>query len=109
LNPNERPPILGMTVARSADTLRYQSLAKYPITAANTGIGPFIFDRTKSFGYLNRLNYKIVVNWVIAEHKSQGAMQLGMNEGDKEVFWYFSINDPGKADAVGAFFMRLAQ
>jgi N-acetylglucosamine malate deacetylase 2 len=49
------------------------------------------------------------VNWLIAEHKSQGAMQLGMNEGDKEVFWFFAVNNPARADAVGALFKKLAE
>jgi len=89
----KRPIILGMTVARNGDSVAYKFLPEYPITENLAGYLPFMFDRTQSFGYLKRLNYKIIANWMIAEHKSQGAMQLGMNEGDKEVFWFFALND----------------
>lgn len=92
LNEKERPTIFGMSVARKADTLTYLTLPKFPITAVHAGTAPLTFDRNISFGYARRLNYKAIVNWVIAEHKSQGAMQLGMNDGDREVFWFFEIN-----------------
>ena len=52
----------------------------------------FKTDRTAPFGFKNRLNYKIIANWEIAEHKSQGTMQLAMNSGDYEQFWYFALN-----------------
>jgi hypothetical protein len=38
------------------------------------------------------LNYQIVVNWLIAEHKSQGAMQLAMGKGQFEQFWDYVVN-----------------
>ena len=46
-----------------------------------------VFDRTCSFGYQDSLNYQIVVNWVIAEHKSQGLFQLECGRHDLEEFW----------------------
>ncbi|MCX6136814.1 MAG: hypothetical protein NTV54_04870 [Ignavibacteriales bacterium] len=92
MNEKERPTIFGMSVARKADTLTYLTLPEFPITAVHAGTAPLTFDRNISFGYARRLNYKAIVNWVIAEHKSQGAMQLGMNDGDREVFWFFEIN-----------------
>ena len=62
------------------------------------------FDMSASFGFKNALNYKIIVNWEIAEHKSQGTMQLYMNHGDYENFWYFSLNGPeGKAKCQKLF------
>ena len=33
-------------------------------------------DRTVKFGFRNALDYQIIVNWVIAAHKSQGAYQM---------------------------------
>ena len=38
----------------------------------------YFFDKSIKFGYKNALSYKIIVNWEIAEHKSQGTMQLAM-------------------------------
>lgn len=52
------------------------------------GKGPVLaFDRTASFGYHDALNYQIVVNWVIAEHKSQGLFQRDCGRHDLEEFW----------------------
>ena len=39
----------------------------------------FVTDRTVKFGFQDALDYQIIVNWVIAAHKSQGAYQMGMN------------------------------
>ena len=62
------------------------------------------FDMSAPFGYKGMLNYKIIVNWEIAEHKSQGTMQLYMNHGDYENFWYYALNNPaGKAKCKELF------
>jgi N-acetylglucosamine malate deacetylase 2 len=47
----------------------------------------YAFDRTTSFGYQNALCYQIVVNWMIAEHKSQGLLQTMVNRDAKEYIW----------------------
>jgi hypothetical protein len=47
------------------------------------------------------------VNWVIAEHKSQGTMQLLMNRGDIECFWYFDANGPAGQERVADLFEQL--
>jgi hypothetical protein len=54
------------------------------------------------------LNYKIIVNWEIAEHKSQGTMQLAMNSGDLEDFWYFDVNPPDGRERTKRIFDELA-
>jgi N-acetylglucosamine malate deacetylase 2 len=109
LQKGEKPIIFGMSVLRNADTVSYKSLQDYSITRDIPNCPPLFFDRTISFGYAKRLNYKIIVNWVIAEHKSQGAMQLGMNEGDREVFWYFAVNDTSRYAAAKAFFEEIGK
>ena len=38
------------------------------------------------------MNYQVIVNCLIAEHKSQGAMQLAMGKGQFEQFWDYAIN-----------------
>jgi hypothetical protein len=45
------------------------------------------FDRTARFGYHDALDYQIVVNWVIAEYKSQGLFQKDSGKHDLEQFW----------------------
>jgi hypothetical protein len=46
-----------------------------------------VFDRGTSFGYHDSLDYQIVVNWVIAEYKSQGLFQKDCGKHDLEQFW----------------------
>ena len=88
-----RPIILGVSSRNKGDTLQhFKQLGDYKETATLSDTASFSFDRTASFGYNKQLNYKIIVNWEIAEHKSQGTMQLGMNRGDYETFWYFAQN-----------------
>ena len=52
----------------------------------------FTFDRITSFGYRNALNYQIVVNWFIAEHKSQGLFQTDSGKDQLEQFWLFQAS-----------------
>jgi len=73
-----------------------------------TDIPLFIFDRTEKLDPNGRLDYRIVVNWLIAEHKTQGTMQLLVNMGDIERFWFFQANDPTQLARTEEFFARLA-
>ena len=82
------------------------SVSSQVVMAAAHGILTSV-DKTKKFGYNNRLDYKVPVNWFIAEHKSQGTMQLYMNRGDYEDFYYFEINNPEKVEEVIEVFDRL--
>ena len=52
----------------------------------------FVFDRDSHFGYRNALNYQIVVNWFIAEHKSQGLFQTDSGKHQLEQFWLFEAS-----------------
>ncbi len=104
----ERPVVLGVTVGSAGDTTEtFTGLAGYPETSVASGKPAFTFDRTRKFGYNDQLDYRIIVNWLIAEHKSQGTMQLAMNRGDYEQFWYFDQNDPDRFNATGRLFDRL--
>ncbi len=96
MKPENRPVVLAATVVGKdkASAFHFSDLPGYPVTKINPDAPIFTFDRTQSFGYLNRLNYKIIVNWVIAAHKSQGTMQLLMNRGDIEQYRYLAFNNP---------------
>jgi LmbE family N-acetylglucosaminyl deacetylase len=108
LDSNERPIILGGSSSRKTDTTKfsYKGLEGYPITNVSDTI-PFVFDKTQKFGYKDVLDYKIIVNWVIAEHKSQGTMQLLMNQGDYENYWYFDINPESGKEKTRELFEKL--
>ena len=90
----KKPIVLGGNIARKEDTTQthFHQLKNYTETATIADTASFTFDRSAKFGFKKMLDYKIVVNWEIAEHKSQGVMQLGMNYGDYEQFFYFALN-----------------
>ena len=82
-----RPLILGVEARPKSDApARFQ------------GAEPLlVFDRAASFGFRSALSYQIVVNWVIAEHKSQGLFQTESGKNDAEFFWLYEASGP---DAV---------
>ena len=108
----ERPVVLGTFVGTAADSsmLGFDGLPAYPITAVDPSRAPFTFDLTQPLDPSGRLDYGIVVQWLIAEHKTQGAMQLLVRQTfELERFWYFAVNDPARFDATAAFFATLAE
>lgn len=109
LAPNQRPVVLGCTGSTLKDTsaVSFEQLKNYTETKVEGRAAMFSFDKTVPFGYKNKLSYKIIVNWEIAEHKSQGTMQLAMNMGDLENYWFFAINNPADKEKCKAFFESL--
>ncbi len=108
--PEHRPVVLGCFTGTKADTtlLAFRELPGYPVTRIASRPAPFVFDLTEPLDPQGRLDYRIVVNWLIAEHKSQGTMQRLMSWGEVERFWYFEANGPERVAATRAFFDRLA-
>jgi len=106
LKENDRPIVLSATIFNKDDeeNYEYKGLEGFEIAKPLEGVRPLEFDRTQKFGFDDRLNYKIIGNWVIAEHKSQGTMQLFMNRGDVEQYWYLALNGPEKYARAKAFF-----
>jgi LmbE family N-acetylglucosaminyl deacetylase len=109
LPPQDRPVVLGGFNCQldRAQERRFEGLEGHPQTRATGGAPLVRFDRTQKFGLNDRLDYRIIVNWVIAEHKSQGTMQLLMNRGEIECFWYFDANGPEGRERVAELFEQL--
>jgi len=99
---DQRPIVLGAQ-AGGGDPAPYNSLSGYPLTATDSVHPQFQFDRNTRFGYQKSLSYQIVVDWVIAEHKSQGLFQTRYQQDRFENFWLFTLNRDsatGKADSL---------
>ena len=105
----ERPIVLGAWGYKKSSTERvsYAEHPGYPLSRVAPDAPKFEFDRSQKFSHDNRLDYQIVVNWLIAEHKSQGTMQNVMNVIDVEQFWYFASNRASGVEAARALFERL--
>jgi N-acetylglucosamine malate deacetylase 2 len=99
----QRPIVLGAQ-AGEADPAPYKPLSAYPLTAADSLSPQFHFDRDTRFGYQKSLSYQIVVDWVIAEHKSQGLFQTRCQQDRFENFWLFTLNRNAAADAAESLF-----
>jgi LmbE family N-acetylglucosaminyl deacetylase len=106
---SQRPIILGVSASAKGDTAttKFSQLKTYTETRMEGDSALYRFDMSAPFGYKGALNYKIIVNWEIAEHKSQGTMQLYMNHGDYENFWYFAINGPAGQAKCKTLFEQL--
>lgn len=102
----DRPIVLQAFIRRGEDTgVVFSQMEGFPDTKVKEGV-KFEFDRSQTFGANDRLNYNIISNWVIAEHKSQGSMQLLMQTGDKlvEQYWYNELNGEKKLQKTSEFF-----
>jgi len=103
-----RPVVLGGWSRTHSDTtaFHFEQLEGYDITRVDPV--PREFNRNQPIGLDGRLNYNIVHNWLVAEHKSQGTMQLFLSRDSKELYFYFLANgDRGRA-AFDALFDRLS-
>jgi N-acetylglucosamine malate deacetylase 2 len=100
---SRRPIVLGAQ-AGGGDPAPYQSLSGYPLTATDSLRPQFQFDRNTRFGYQQSLSYQIVVDWVIAEHKSQGLFQTRCQQDRFENFWLFTVNGTSAAGEAKSLF-----
>lgn len=110
LAPEDRPVILGSFPTGGLDDVvaAFEVLDGFPVTRIRRGDGQWSFDRSTPFGTDGRLHYGIIVNWLIAEHKSQGTMQLFMSgEPGTERFWLYDVNTPEAAGNTTALFDRI--
>lgn len=73
------------------------------------GAPVYSVDRRAAFGFHHVLNYQIVVNWVIAEHKSQGLFQADVNRHDLENYWILANGAPNLRRRTEALFGHLTQ
>jgi LmbE family N-acetylglucosaminyl deacetylase len=105
-----RPVILGAALHDKTDApSQFDELSNYNLTRTTAGQPAFVVDRTVSFSYKNKINYKVIANWELAAHKSQGATQMTMNDGDLEEFWYFELNAPDGQTTATHLFAQLNQ
>ena len=85
---DHRPFIFGAKASNITDEA-FDKLPEFPITQTSEA-KPFAhFHRDSKFGYNDSLTYQIVVDWVIAEHKSQGLFQNRCRQDRYEDFWMF--------------------
>jgi LmbE family N-acetylglucosaminyl deacetylase len=93
LPPEQRPLIFGAeSYAGHTPAVEFAGYGNVSVTRMSRPAPALTFDRRCSFGYGKALDYQIVVNWVIAEHKSQGLFQMDSGRHDLERFWLFEVS-----------------
>ncbi|NNE45209.1 MAG: PIG-L family deacetylase [Rhodothermales bacterium] len=105
----KRPVVMGAWISDVGDetVLTFDGLDGYPESETISATSSFRFDKTQPLAGNDRLNYKIPVNWLIAEHKSQGTMQLFVNRGDIEEYWVYHLNPPDAVERAAGYFDAL--
>jgi N-acetylglucosamine malate deacetylase 2 len=89
----QRPLIFGAEPrGKDESTPVFSGLPDEPLTRTLRATPVLVFDREAAFGYHDLLNYQIVVNWLIAEHKSQGLFQKDSGQHRFEQFWLFATS-----------------
>ena len=89
LEPQDRPAVLGTRTVTSETGLpeSFSELDGFPLTRTTSSEPAWTFDRRTPLKCHPALDYSIVVNWVIAEHKSQGIFQMEYGRRTQEQFW----------------------
>jgi LmbE family N-acetylglucosaminyl deacetylase len=98
-----RPALLGF----DTDAAEYTPTPQAEENQRWTSTYVYAFDRTTAFGFQNALTYQIVVNWMIAEHKSQGLLQTMVNKDPKEYVWVDLESAPEAQTDAGMLFHLL--
>ena len=108
--PNKPIIIAGTNKMNGMKDTEFSMLTSFPETKINAIAPHFRLNRAYKFAENDKLSYKIVADWVIAEYKSQGAIQENaIHKVDEEVYYYYDINDSSGIEKVKKLFEDLAK
>ena len=110
LEHRDRPAVLGARTVTSETGLpeTFSELDGFPLTRTTSSEPAWTFDKWTPLKCHHALDYSIVVNWVIAEHKSQGIFQMEYGRRTQEQFWLFEVGGPSGV-ARWCHFLRTAE
>lgn len=90
---DHRPLLLAADpCSATAPSELFRGMPGQPLTRTHSERPALVFNRNAHFGYRDALDYQIVVNWFIAEHKSQGLFQTDSGKHQLEQFWLFEAS-----------------
>jgi N-acetylglucosamine malate deacetylase 2 len=89
-----RPAVLGIQAVSSelGGAPGFSGLEKYSVTRTVQAEPVWSFNRTLPMRCHSALDYSVVVNWTIAEHKTQGMFQMEFGRRTKELYWLFEVS-----------------
>jgi LmbE family N-acetylglucosaminyl deacetylase len=90
---DRRPAVVGVRTGTADEVCpeTYTPVPGFPLTRTTSAAPLWGFDRTAGLGG-SVLDYSIIANWVIAEHKSQGLFQMEFSRRRYEHFWLFEAS-----------------
>lgn len=107
LDPAERPLLLVPTGrALEQEPIPPPGLKGQPLLRPLAG--PYSFDRRTRFGHRERLDYSIPILWAMAEHRSQGTLQMLVGSSDVEDYWILAASGAGRSEEAQAWLDRLS-
>jgi LmbE family N-acetylglucosaminyl deacetylase len=107
--PNKPIIIAGSPMSANSKPSDFTMLEGFPETKLKPDAPKFTLNRAFRFKENDKVSYKIVADWVIAEYKSQGAIQEnGIHRTDMEVYHYYDLNDVSGIPKVQKLFDDLA-
>jgi LmbE family N-acetylglucosaminyl deacetylase len=102
--------IAGSPMREGTKPTEFSMLEGYPETKIKPDASKFTLNRAYRFAENDKLSYKIVADWVIAEYKSQGAIQEnGIHRTDMEIYHFYDLNDASGISKVSKLFDDLAK
>jgi LmbE family N-acetylglucosaminyl deacetylase len=97
------------TILGGPSLVNYVSLPDYPITKAPAAPS-LVLNRTHPFGFRDSLDYRMVVAWAEAAHKSQGGEEMGLATsppGEMEYYWVYDASPSGADEKAARLFRQL--
>lgn len=108
LSEERRPAVIGARPAERGEAgYRFNGHPGLRLASVTTASPAFSVDRSEAVRENCPLTYSIVVNWVIAEHKSQGLFQTETGKHDREQFWIFDLSGAAAVRTADRVFGRL--
>lgn len=96
MDPPVAPLVLGAEATESVHPLEYSVRPREGAACVQHRVAPdIVFDRRQSVGATHHARYDVIVNWVIAEHKSQGLFQHEVGRHRYECFWLLNRDAQG--------------
>ncbi len=106
---DKRPAVIGARpAARGEAGFRFPGQPGLALTAVASPAPAYSVSREETVREDCPLTYSIVVNWVIAEHKSEGLFQTEAGKHDREQFWIFELSGQRGLRVADQLFARLA-
>lgn len=98
---SSRPALAGVCAgSESTASAGFGELPGFPETRAVSRSPVWSFHRRTPLAVHSALDHSMIVNWVIAEHKSQGMFQMEYGRHTLEHFWQFAVSGASIADRL---------